>query len=137
MDWRVSPFTLEAPLSNLGGKDESGKIKNLTIVTPKGSAAYSYAKANGFNATTKGVVNYICVGDVNYDGVVNDTDLSRFDHYFSSYIGLGIPSYNLKEETADINRDGSIDETDFNLLRSCLEDADLYSIYINPIRVIQ
>ena len=136
-NWAVAPYSLEAPLSNLGGKDQNGKVKTLTIVTPKGSAAYKYAKANGFKTSTKGVVNYLCVGDVNYDGLVNDRDLKRFDDYFVSYLVLEIPQYNLKEETADINGDGVINETDYNLLQSCLENSEDYKTYIKPIRVIK
>lgn len=136
-DWRYDPYSDEAPLSNLGGKDGQGHIMNLTIVTPKGSAAYDYALANGFYTSTTGVVKYLLVGDVNRDGIVSSSDIARFNSYFSMYVESGVASYNLDVETADINSDGAITEADRDLLHECLEDADKYAQYIKPIRVIQ
>lgn len=137
MDWRYSPYTLEAPLSNRGEKDEKGNIKTLTIVTPKGSAAYNYALANGFKTSTTTSVNYICIGDLNYNGYLDNGDLERFDSYFFYYVENDVESYNVKAETADVNRDGKIDKTDRDLLQECLESNDKFTQYIKPIRVLK
>ena len=137
MDWRYDPFTIEAPLSNLGGKDENGKVKTLTIVTPKGSQAEKYAKANGFKVSRKGSVSYVMLGDVNYDGVVSSADIRAYQWHFEMYVGLDVEDYRLKEETADIDGDGAITEDDRDLLQQCLDDSTIYKIYIKPIRVVQ
>ena len=137
MDWRYDPFTIEAPLSNLGGKDENGKVKTLTIVTPKGSQAEKYAKANGFKVSRKGTVSYVLLGDVNYDGVVSSADIRAYQWHFEMYVGLDVEDYRLKEETADIDGDGVITTDDRDLLQQCLDDNTIYKTYIKPIRVVQ
>lgn len=136
-NWKYDPFTIEAPLSNLGGKDDNNRVKTLTIVTPKGSPAEKYAKANGFKVSRKGVVSYVLLGDVNYDGIVSSADIRAYQWYFEMYVGLGAVDYKLKEETADIDGDGAITEDDRDLLQQCLDDGTIYKIYIKPIRVVQ
>ncbi|MBR2590342.1 MAG: leucine-rich repeat domain-containing protein [Clostridia bacterium] len=132
-DVKYNPYTLEAPISNLGGLDSQGEVKNMTIVTAKGSIADNYAEENGFNISYEGVVNYLLVGDVNYDGVVGNGDLKYFDLALEE--GEWVKP-ELKAETADINRDGKMDEGDRELLQICLEDPDVFKEYILPIRVI-
>lgn len=53
--------------------------------------------------------------DINFDGVVDETDLSLFESYFAGF------DVTINEENADVDRDGEISRRDMLLLSQYLE----------------
>lgn len=70
---------------------------------------------NIYSATTRRTYKY-GFGDINNDGNVNTSDLTRLDNYIKGTVSLtAVQKYH-----ADLNLDGTVNRTDYNILKNKL-----------------
>lgn len=86
------------------------------------STSGAYANWQPYNANNKSQKWYLETintrpGDVNLDGVINNTDLTRLNQYLAGIIAF---TGNLQRYNADINRDGIINSIDSTMLQQIL-----------------
>ncbi|MCM1270141.1 MAG: dockerin type I repeat-containing protein [Ruminococcus flavefaciens] len=109
--------------NNSSPSNKSGNLGYVTFKTTSAIPSFSVTLVkndrNNTLVTSTVKVNRILMGDVNLDGVVNDTDMTYFQKYMIGSIKFNETQF----RAADLDGDGSINGADFTRLMMYLEGS--------------